>query len=295
MNQRLITLSDAAQRIFLRRYLFRRRGPPAIVPHPVGGRMPDAFLCSHPKSGRTWVRFSLANYLRITRGLDVEVDFKSAHSVTPAVHTGIAGIESEHFAYPEREDVPLVAASHWPYASGRFPGVTILLLRDPRDVVVSQFHAVTKHKVKFQGPFEDYLHRRDMGPRSVARYLDSWVPWAARHRDRVITYERWFRSPEDGLAELLAHLGIEADRAAIAEACAASAFDRMRQIEHETHRPVTPESDPDSRFVRRGRPGGWRELPPEHAAMLDAALRRWLTPRARELLATQGLWSAPPR
>jgi hypothetical protein len=294
LNQGLITLSDAAQRTFLRRYLFRSTRPPAIAPHPVGGRMPDAFLCSHPKSGRTWVRFSLANYLRITRGLEIEIDFNTAYSVIPAVHTGMADIETEHFAYPDREDVPLVVASHWPYARDRFPGTTILLVRDPRDVVVSQFHAVTKQRVKFEGSFEDYLLRRDMGARSVARYLDSWVPWGMRHRDRVMTFERWVRSPEDGLAELLAHLGIEVDRAALAEACAASAFDRMRQIEHETLRPVTPESDPDSRFVRRGRPGGWRELPPEHAARLEAALRRWITPRAQNLLAAHGLWSATP-
>jgi hypothetical protein len=83
--------------------------------------MPDAFLCSHPKSGRTWVRFSLANYLRITRGLKIEIDFNSAYSVIPAVHTGIADIETEHFAYPDREDVPLVAASHWPYPDASTP------------------------------------------------------------------------------------------------------------------------------------------------------------------------------
>ena len=170
------------------------------------------------------MRFSLANYLRITRGLEIEIDFNTAYSVIPAVHTGIA----------------------------------------------------------------------EMGARSVARYIDSWVPWGMRHRDRVMTFEQWVHSPEDGLAELLAHLGIEVDQEAVAKACAASAFDRMRRIEHESLRPVTPESDPDSRFVRRGRPGGWRELPPEHAAMLEAALRRWLTPRARKLLAAHGLWSAAP-
>lgn len=250
--------------------------------------MPATFLCSHPNSGRTWVRFSLANYLKITRGLELDIGFKSVYSLIPAVHTGRPEIES--FAYPEREDVPFVAASHWPYATDRFPGAIVLLLRDPRDVVVSQFHAVTKVHLKFQGSFEEYLRRRDMGAISVARYLDSWAAWGLRHSDRVVTYERWCAAPEDGLAELLTTLGIHVDRASVTAACAASHFDRMRLSEYESWRPAPPGSDPDSHLVRRGRPGGWHDLSSEHASLLEDVLRRWLTPRARKLLAAQGLW-----
>jgi hypothetical protein len=48
-----------------------------------GAALATGFLCSYPKSGRTWIRFALANLLTSIHHLDRSVDLGSLFELLP--------------------------------------------------------------------------------------------------------------------------------------------------------------------------------------------------------------------
>ena len=87
----------------------------------------DTFLVSYPKSGNTWVRFLLANLLYPNEA----VGFANINRLLPA-----PGVSPRRFlkSLPR----PRILKSHEPF-DVRFRKV-IYLVRDPRDVAVSEYH-----------------------------------------------------------------------------------------------------------------------------------------------------------
>src|SRR5271169_1782765 len=87
----------------------------------------DTFLVSYPKSGNTWVRMLIANFL----SPDKPADFRDMNRLVPD-----PGAQTKrHFAKMPR---PRVIKSHSVF-DPRFPRV-IYIVRDPRDVVISEYH-----------------------------------------------------------------------------------------------------------------------------------------------------------
>src|ERR1035438_7495975 len=87
----------------------------------------DTFLVSYPKSGNTWVRFLLANLIHPNE----TVGFANINRLLPA-----PGVLSKRFL--KKLPRPRIMKSHEPF-DVRFRKV-IYLVRDPRDVAVSEYH-----------------------------------------------------------------------------------------------------------------------------------------------------------
>ena len=93
----------------------------------------DAFIVSFPKSGNTWTRFLIANLLHPEQ----PADFSNIDRLIP---------ESEGLTRNELNRVPRprIMKSH-EYFDPRFRKV-IYIVRDPRDVAVSQFQYYRKRR-----------------------------------------------------------------------------------------------------------------------------------------------------
>ena len=47
------------------------------------GQERDRFVCGYPKTGRTWLRYMIANYLTGVYGIDVDITLANIYSVMP--------------------------------------------------------------------------------------------------------------------------------------------------------------------------------------------------------------------
>jgi Sulfotransferase domain len=293
--RRLRLAAGSAQRRVFGRYVAPARVGRTVATA-LGGRPADAFVCSFPKSGRTWMLFCLANYLHDLYGVGPPVDFETQYEYVPFADPPgdhVPGVE----AFLGRADLPFILRSHAPYRSGIYHGSLVLILRDPRDVLVSLYHYVTAHKPVARPGFMDYLEgstslaRRGLPspPYALSRYLDSWVRPVLEGRVTVTRYELWREQPERGLAQLLPSLGIPVDNRKVAAACASSSVTAMRRLE-EMSGMTTASADVNTRFVRRGAVGGWRsELNAGERARLCEVVDGWLTRRTKSMFATLGL------
>src|SRR6266478_1029434 len=167
------------------RFLTRRDSPGRLLkPLP-----DDTFLVSYPKSGNTWLRFLVANLVQP----DPPVTLVGADLLIPAVD----GQSKKHF---NQMATPRIIKSHYPFLESCKR--VVYVVRDPRDVVMSQYHYQIKRGVLAPGaPVDAFVDRFLEG--GVCPYGSWWenvASWlAARSRDPQFLLVRY----EDMQADIL--------------------------------------------------------------------------------------------
>jgi len=227
----------------------------------------DVFLVSYPKSGNTWSRFLVANLMHP----DQPADFANLHRLVPDPF----GTYKRVFDHMPR---PRVIKSHECF-DPTYPRV-IYIVRDPRDVAVSQYHFHRKCRlIADDCPMEDYLPRFLAG--EVCRH-GSWgenvASWLATrrsgHRFLLLRYEDMVSSTATELSRIAGFLGIPATPSLISQTVERSSADRMRKLEKaQSHlSTLTKDGRQDLPFVRAAGSGGWRSaLPPDAVAQIESA------------------------
>ena len=235
----------------------------------------DTFLVSFPKSGNTWARFLIANLVRP----DQKIDFSNVNGVIP-------GPEVTTNRALMRLPRPRIIKSHQ-YFDPRYPRV-IYIARDPRDVVVSQYHFQRKRKLVPDGfALEKFVDRFIAGQTcyygSWGEHVASWL--ATRHGQPgflLLRYEDMVADTERELAKVAIFLNLNAAPQIIAQAVERSSADTMRKLEKSQAQQFssTRNTRQDIAFVRAAKAGGWRESLPEPCALqLEQAwghLIQWL-------------------
>jgi hypothetical protein len=235
----------------------------------------DTFLVSYPKSGNTWARFLIANLVHP----DEKIDFSNVNRMIP-------GPEVTRNRDLMRTPRPRIIKSHQ-YFDPRYPRV-IYIVRDPRDVVVSQYHFQRKRNVVAdQYPLSEYVARFVAGRTS---FYGSWgehvASWLATRHGRpgflLLRYEDMVEDTARELAKVASFLSLSSTPETILQAVQRSSADRMRALEKSQAQLFTSTKNTrqDIPFVRAAKAGGWRaSLPEECALQLDQAwghLIRWL-------------------
>ena len=259
---------------------------------------PTAYLCSYPKSGRTWMRFALVHLLDSLFDLDGSFDMENMFGLIPN-RDGEGKTQPwktpDHYRYRDRPEVPFIVASHldWEDEFARLP--TVFLARSPGDVVVSRFHHMTRHEGKFGGSLAEFAADPEHGIPDLIAYLASWQPHLEDPGVTVVTYERLKADPAGTFEELVTGLGIEANPGELAAALEAASVERMRKVEAESGvgQPQAYDfEDPNARRVRKARVGGWREeMDDDTIAVLIAEIES--EPAARDLLEELDLMPGP--
>lgn len=248
-----------------------------------------AYLCSYPKSGRTWMRFALVNLMNEAYGLDMELDMENMFTLIPnddgEGHTQ-PWKTLDKYAFPDREEMPFVAMSHLPWDE-RFAGPDVLLLmRTPADSLVSRFYHMSRHAGQFEGTIDEFAHDEFYGVPGLVGYFASWEPHADNDNVEVVTYEQLRADPSGPFRRIVDQLGIEATDDQLAAALEASTVEKMREVERSSGvgQPIAYDrSDPQAMRVRKAKVGGWREeLAPETVEYLMESFAA--SPPAMELL-----------
>jgi len=222
----------------------------------LGLKSEDVILGSYPRSGSTWLRFTL---FEILTGKPSSFD---------SVNSAFRGLKDH------RQGLPLLPGG------GRFIGThesfrasyrrAVYLVRDVRDVVLSEF-AFEKNLGIGHESLDDYLEEFVGGRKrhgSWQNHVQSWLdsPLARNGELLVIRYEDLRQDSVEMFMKIADFLGMSRDRKVVEKAVANNSVQRMREKEDRLYtqenysavpsRPVKS-VQPGGRFIRSGKMGGW--------------------------------------
>jgi hypothetical protein len=235
----------------------------------------DTFLVSYPKSGNTWTRFLIANLVYPEK----HPDFSNINELIPDPEA----LSKRHLSSVPR---PRVLKSHQ-YFDPRYPRI-IYVVRDPRDVALSQYHFHRKRRlIDDTYPLERFVTRFVAGETSeYGSWAENVSGWLATRYGRpgflLLRYEDMIADAPAELAKVAAFLNIVADSPRIAHAVEQSSANKMRELESAQTGlwSSTKDTRSDVPFVRSAKAGGWKSGLPESSVIeLERAwspLMKWL-------------------
>lgn len=242
----------------------------------------DVLFISFPKSGRTWFRTVWAAYWCKRAGIDFDLRVD-----------GVAGMPR---LYPTHDRwTHLLEASAFkrllghalipPRAALEKPKV--LLVRDPRDIVVSLFFHMSRRgqvERRFEKPdsVRSLVHHPHYGFATLIDILNGWYEeWGGRDDFKLVRYEDARADTARVMRDWFTFAGAgEIDEAALAHAIAYSDFDAAKKREQagvSGDKLISARNlaDADSFKARRGKVGGFTDhLDAIDVAYCNAAMAR---------------------
>jgi Sulfotransferase domain len=233
----------------------------------------DVFLVSYPRSGNTWTRFLIGNLV----------------SPDPITFDNIECQIPEIYFHPDRflrrRPRPRILKSHECFQP-RYKRV-IYILRDPRDVAVSNYHHNLKAgNIPDDYPLDEFVQgflqaEFDKPFGSWADHVASWI--YLREHDPGFLLLRYEEMKKDAPAELMriarfleqcSFRQIELEPERLARTIELSSPDRMRALEKQQAHTwvVTRHTRADKPFIRTAAAGGWKStLSPAAVAKIESA------------------------
>jgi hypothetical protein len=213
------------------------------------------YIVSYPKSGNTWMRFIIGNYLT-----DCDMDFSNFHKVIPDIHKNPEDIANVKFN-------PIFIKSHFPYRE-EYKKV-IYIFRDGRDVSVSYYHHLLgKKRIPEQTSFNEYFYNYFITGRvhfgDWGDHIKSWL--IESESKKGIFYTSYERFQEDIFKEMcnvlkFSNMDIKDDRLLRAINCS-SKENMMNDEKNNRNNSIVfknTNSESDYKFIRKGIIGDWKE------------------------------------
>ena len=231
----------------------------------------DCIVVSFGKSGRTWLRVMLSRFYQLKHGLPENslIAFDNLHA--------------------KNRDIPLIFFTHDNYLKDYvgyedskkycYGKKVVLLVRDPRDVVVSQYFQ-WKYRMK---PWKKRINKypahgsdiseyqfamdQNQGLPKIVDFLNLWAK-EADNIDQllVVRYEDMRRDTEEVLGQILDFIGTPATPEERQDVVNYSSMENMKKMEAKstfrfsgTRMMPGDRKNPDSFKVRRGKVGGFSD------------------------------------
>ncbi|MDM8553376.1 sulfotransferase domain-containing protein [Desulfococcaceae bacterium HSG7] len=228
----------------------------------------DIFLVSYPRSGNTWVRTIIANYLT-----EKSSDQYMLSEVFPEIPK-----DRQLCNFIHR---PRFIKSHEPFLQG-YPQV-IYLVRDCRDVLVSLYHFQLRYqsistKLGLDAFIYEYLDGKHHKFGDWGEHVRSWTQ-SRQSGMLLIRYEDLLKETEREITRIIIYAGLTPDPERIVTAVANATFDKMKKnSEQRTLYSTLGERDMRIPFVRVGSEGQWRkELTTETSNKILEKYRNYMT------------------
>jgi hypothetical protein len=239
----------------------------------------EVYVLSYPKCGRTWLRLLLGKTLVEELALgDVDpMELSDLHRFSPLVPR----IRVTHDDNPQ-----LKRADEIERDKRRYAGKTVvLLIRDPRDVVISYYFQASRRRERFDGTPGQFLRHPVGSLDTIVAYYNAWADGrAAPARFLLVRYEDLHRDAGGELERVLTCLGHRPQRGAVERAVEFASFDSMRALERRnafrsTRLRPADSADPESFKTRKGKVGGHRDyLSAEDLDYLERRIAARLSP-----------------
>lgn len=223
---------------------------------PQNHSLEDIFLVSYPKSGNTWLRFLIANAIKVKYDIDREVNFFSIHDIIPDVHISSEILPQGPFG---RQDLPRIIKSHAPF-NPHYHRV-ILLIRNPADVVVSYYYYLRNYgEIPESMTLSAFIETHEKGIQSWVDHTASWLqPQRIGQILKVFSYEDLKQDTAGQLSKMMSLIGIQLSEEQLAQAVMLSSKDAMSASEqqHVSNHLIKHQKTP---FVRQGKTRGGKGL-----------------------------------
>jgi hypothetical protein len=241
----------------------------------------QVYVVSFPKSGRTWLQVMLGEYITRYYGLDVK-NVIALKDYTKHLEE-IPRIRFTHDGRPQWKTADELDTDKSRYQHQR----VIMLVRDPRDILVSSFFEKTRRKPArrsnrplFKGTIHDFVYNETGGIDSIIAFYNIWACSRDIPRDmKCVKYEKLRREPRETLSGILSFIGLPEINEQILDAVLELGnIDKMRKMEADAARgshtlrrtdpqvdsafltrafqPADP-TDPETFKVRKGKVGGY--------------------------------------
>jgi hypothetical protein len=172
----------------------------------------DRQFVSYPKSGRSWIRYTLH-----LLGLDDRIRFH---------HDGC------EFSNPSRPPLALDFAAR--LAAHSDGGRVVHLSRDPRDVMVSMYFQITgrmRDTFDFAGDISAFIRDEYFGAANLLEFDRQWQELCRRGLALCVTYESCHADLSVTMRRILAWYEFDVSDRALRSACEGANFEKMRMLE----------------------------------------------------------------
>ena len=183
------------------------------------------YIYSFPKSGRTWLRYILANYLNLYFDLNLDIDLHSIFNIIPNDNNDLKK-GPRVYNYFNDERFPTVVASHTTIEYENNDGV-IILLRNVLDVMVSDYFQHRDFLKKFDGSISEFIKQTN----SLKKYCHFINSIDQEKYALVITYEMMHENILEVSKVVLEFLDIDIDEDILEDSITLSSFENMQKIE----------------------------------------------------------------
>ena len=269
----------------------------------LGLQKQELTVISFPKSGRTWLQVMLGEY--ITRHYKLDVKNVIATKQYTKHLAGIPRIRFAHDFRPQWSAPEKLHTNKSMYAHQKI----VLLVRDPRDILVSSFFEKTKRKPakrggkpRFAGTINEFVYQNIGGIDTIIAFYNNWL----KNQDipdafKIVKYEDLRGNTRETFIDILKYVGFsEIDEKILDEVLDLGKIEKMRKMEAESARgahssrrtdpnaesafmtrafqPADP-NDPETFKVRKGKVGGYVDyLGKEEIAYLTKKINDDLDP-----------------
>ena len=236
-------------------------------------------LSSMKKSGTNYLRLILTNYFtNITaRNLEVKGDYKKIEydemhkEIFPNISSYIFN-EKSSYNNPSIKLLAKIGYEDFMYDHGSYsnsfpinlfirPRKTILLYRNPYDIIISRYYYFYNNRLGV----ENYLeHPRELIEEYIPHYATkySWMKNQSK-KDKnsiLISYEELKTKTEETVRKILTHLGIPIDYKLLIFAISSSSIENVKKTEKRMGTAIhSPKEGLKGSFVRSGAIGQWRD------------------------------------
>ncbi len=248
-------------------------------------------FASYGKSGRTWVRVMISRYYQLVYKLPDNI---------------LMGFDNYHRL---NREIPRIFFTHDNYLRGYTGNVdskkdfydkkTVLLVRKPQDVAVSQFFqwkyrmrpakkAMNKYPAhEAEISVYDFVKDDHQGLSHIIDFMNGWARELPNIRELlVVRYEDLRAQPEREMARIVEFLGMEPDEALLRDTVEFASVENMRKKEQENYFwrsgsrvKAKDVNDPNTFKVRKAKVGGYRDyFDDDQVAELDAMVDSRLLP-----------------
>lgn len=218
----------------------------------------DYHLLSFPKSGRTWLKVILNKYYSEKNNVPFEINLIGYRLKKIITFSKIPTILFTHFGSQ---------ANNTEFADFKKMKnkKVILLLRDPRDVVVSFYHQMTKRVGLVEYSISDFIRDPNYGIEKIIKYNNQVFQHSHIYKDfLIIRYEELKNDTYTEVKKIVDFLDEQLDSVALKKAIEFAEFENMKKMEKENSfkdKILTPGNvnDENSYKVRKGRVGSYLE------------------------------------
>ncbi len=249
------------------------------------------WLASYPKSGNTWVRIFLTNYIQNDdEPVNINKLDKDIHACTREMFDQLTGVESSDLTVAEIDRIRPWMYRQWVAEASEtlfvkvhdawrgndvgepiFPkAVTktaVYIIRNPLDIVASLANHYSTDENNAINSLADEQHglaqSTDKLHRQLPQFTGSWhhhvISWteSANVPVHLVRYEDMIQSPKETFGRLVQAVGLPLESDRLAKAIQFSTFEQAKQQETAVG---FVEKLPDApNFFRQGKVGGWHD------------------------------------